>query len=329
MSFEQYRRRVTSRGSTAKEIILSERIQSFNDYLDKSISGQNVIIDGIEYLVGIQDVKFHDERSREAKYLFTNLDVPARAGSIVEWDNDYWIIMLRENETIKTHLTFSMTRCNEMLVWQDQNLITHMTPCVLADKTSVYSDGLSKTEFISIGTDQISIQMQSNDLTEKIPLNKRFIFKQDANNIYEATRKDNILNKGLITMVTKKSMYNSNTDNLELNLANYNGKIDPDIPTIPDVPLDPDAPVLPETIIISGLDYFTVWDEDEEYTANTGKPVKWSLNRDDLIMIDRVDGNKCYISSSSTKTIGETILKVELVEDSNVFTEMVIPKFYQ
>lgn len=327
MGFDRYRRRVTVRGNNAKDIILNERIQSFNDYLDKSISGQEAIIDGIPYLIGIQDVKFHDERSREAKYIFTNLDVPASVGSIVEWDNNNWIIVLRENETIKTHLTFFMTRCNEVLTWQYENKTIHQIPCILADKTSVYSDGLSKTEHLRLGTDQISINIPSNNLTEKIPLNKRFIFKKDANNIYEVSRKDNMLNNGLILLVAKKSLYEPNVDYLEYNLANYEGEFNPETPTIPDLP-NPDIPV-EEKMTISGLDYFTIWDEGEEYVVNTDEPVNWSLDREDLIKITRIEGNKCWISSISTSLIGKSVLRAELVSDKSVFAELLIKKFYQ
>lgn len=321
MGFDRYRRRVTVRGNNAKEIILNERIQSFNDYLDKSISGQEVVIDGMPYLVGLQDVKFHDERSREAKYLFTNLDVPASVGSVVEWDNNNWIIVLRENETIKTHLTFFMTRCNEVLTWQDEHKTIYQIPCILADKTSVYSDGLSKTEHLQLGTDQISINIPSNDLTEKIPLNKRLIFKQDSNNIYEVSRKDNMLNNGLILLVAKKSLYNPNTDHLEYNLADYDGKFDPDIPN-PDMPVE-------GAMRISGLEYFTIWDEGEEYVVNTGKPIKWSLDREDLIKITKVEDNKCWMSSTSTSLIGKSVLRAELIEDASIFTELLVQKFYQ
>lgn len=329
MSFDRYRRRVTIRGSNAKDIILHERIQSFNDYLDKSISGQEVLIDGVKHLVGIQDVKFHDERNREAKYIFTKLDAKVVAGSLVTWDDACWLVVMKENETIKSHNTFYMTKCNEVLTWKCENGLIHRVPCILADKTSVYSDGLSKTEHLSLGTDQVSILVPFNDETNAIPINKRLIFRNDQNNIYELVRKDGLLREGLINFVSKKSLYNPNIDRLDLNLANYDGNTYPDTPVNPDIPIEPDKPAIPVGLAISGLDYITIWDENFEYIANTDMSVSWTLDRDDLIEIVNIDGNKCYISSSSTSTIGKTILRVELNENPEVFDEMVISKYYQ
>lgn len=212
--------------------------------------------------------------------------------------------------------------CNHTLKWQDISNNTHTIPCMLADKTSVYSDGLSKTAFISLGTDQISILVQANEETLAIPINKRFIFKNDKNNIYEVNRRDTLTMDGLISFVVKKSLYDPILDNLELNLANYNGKQSET--EAPDKPIEQE----PEGLIITGLDRFIIYDKNIEYSVNTDKEVIWTLSRTDVLKFISKDGNKCVISPVSTSKIGKTRLRATLVEDETIFVEKEISITY-
>lgn len=236
-------------------------------------------------------------------------------GDMVEWHGDTYLCSLVENNKTVQHKGV-LQKCNEDLRWQDDEGVIHEIPCILVDKTSVYSDGLSKTELMWMGTDQISATVQTNVNTKKIPLNKRFIFTHDANNIYEATRSDDILNRGLTTFVCKKSLYNSLTDRLDLNIANYNSKIEVE-DELGNGILD-----------IIGEDRLTIWDKDVPYKTNTDKDVKWSLSGDKVLDME-MDGNNCIINPVSTSMIGRTVLRVELVEDSSIYAEKTISLYYQ
>ena len=250
----------------------------------------------------------------EDRKLTCRKDVDIKKGSIVKVleDNDNYLTItkVKHNSLIKYTKIYY---CNQTLTWQDEFNVVHTTPCILSDKTSVYSDGLSKTTLISLGTDQTSIIVQENEYTSKIPINKRFIFKNDGNNIYEVNRRDNLTLDGLISFVVKKSLYDPLYDNLELNLANYNGK-QPD-------PEEPETPEDPEGLTITGVGKFTVYEKDVEYSVNTDKPVIWTLSRIDVGKITSTTDNKCFISPVSTSKIGKFVLKVTLVEDETIFVE--------
>lgn len=224
----------------------------------------------------------------------TELDI---GSMVIDKFNTTWLCLLKDD---LQYNKVTVMPCNHTLKWQDENNDIHIIPCILADKTSVYSDGLSKTEFISLGTDQVSIVVQANEETLKIPINKRFIFHSDKNNIYEVNRRDTLTGYGLISFVVKKSLYSPIYDNLELNLANYNGKRPTD--TEPD---NPDIEDDNNKSIITGKSEISLWDEDVEYSINTDKEVEWSLSRLDLVKITKIEGNKCYIDSgNNNKNIG-------------------------
>lgn len=247
--------------------------------------------------------------------LLTKPDEKITVGDMVEWHDDTYLCTLVENNKTVQHKGI-LQRCNGDLKWQDDDGTVHQIPCILVDKTSVYSDGLSKTELMWMGTDQISATVQTNTDTKKIPLNKRFIFTHDANNIYEVTRSDDILVKGLTTLVCKKSLYNNLTDRLDLNLANYNDQVEVE-PELPD-----------NALSITGSERLTIWDEDVNYTVNTNQAVKWTLSNNKTLKIES-DGNNCIVNPISTSKIGKTTLRVELVEDSSKYVEKIISLYYQ
>lgn len=298
MSFARYRDRVLLKGSTSQERIIYEKKKSFDDYLSFIPNAYTVTISGVEHKVAMQDVKFHDYLSEE-KYMLTKIGLDVNAGALIEWDDMNWLTVTKESETVKGHQSYKIGKCNQILKWQDEDSVIHTTPCILSDKTSVFSDGLSKTEFISVGTDQMGIIVQANSETLAIPINKRFIFQHDKNNTYEINRRDTLTLEGLISFVVKKSPYFDVYDNLELNLANYNGKR----------PTEPDKP---NQVAIAGESTITIYDKNVEYTVNTDKSVKWSLSRTDIIKFVSIDGNKCYIQFVDKSKIGDFTLTATL-----------------
>lgn len=200
---------------------------------------------------------------------------------------------------------------------------------------------VSSGEYISISTDKIIVALPLTESSKVIELGARFVSMSRCWQVEHINR----TKKGLIYLTCKSSLINSTVDDMKNEIANrYVSSVDrlkgnitpilpidpiPDLPTNPVDPVDPVDPIEPVGLTITGLSRFTIWDEDEEYSINTDKPVKWSLDRVDLIFIERVDGNKCYISSSSTSIIGESILRVEVVGEPDLFAELMIPKFYQ
>lgn len=293
----------------------TDKMQHFitNSFM-KSPSYFDVLINneprGVQVIEGLEGNNF----------LLTRPDEKVEVGDLVVWEGDEYLVMkVRNNATVQVKA--EMHKCNETLKWQDEDGIIHEVPCILMDKTSVYSDGLSKTKFVSMGTDQISMTVSTSVETSKLPVDKRFIFNNDENNIYKTNRKDDILNKGLTLFVAKKSLYNPVTDSLALNLADYHG-------TDVRPPVVDEGDGEAEGITIEGEKRLTIWDELVEYTLDTNEDVVWSISPGDILEITKQIENKCWIDPIGTSKIGKSVLRAQIV-GSEVYYEKTIELFYQ
>lgn len=296
-----------NRGYTDKmKHFISNSFMKSPSYFDVLINGEPR---GIQVIEGLEGNNF----------ILTRPDERVSVGDLVVWEGEEYLVMfVRNNATVQVKA--EIHKCNETLKWQDDEGIIHEVPCILMDKTSVYSDGLSKTKFISMGTDQISITVSTSVDVTKLPVDKRFIFNHDENNIYKTNRKDDILNKGLTLFVAKKSLYNPVTDSLALNLANYHGT-------------DVSPPVIDETPPVEGLEIqgksrLTIWDESVEYSVDTDQEVEWSLVPGDILEITKQVENKCWVSPIGTSKIGESTLRAQIVGTEKHY-EKKIGLFYQ
>lgn len=275
-------------------------------YFEVEVNGES---QGVHIIEGLEGNNF----------LLTKPDERVKVGDIVLWKEDFYLcIFTRNNSTVQVKA--EIQKCNEMLKWRDPEGVVWETPCIVEDKTSVYSDGLSKTKYLSVGTDQVSILVQSNSMTDRLPVDKRFIFSHDSNNIYKTNRKDNILNRGLTLFVAKKSMYDEFTDDLEANLAGFNTSNPPG-----EDDYESDAPLGKG---IYGKESLTIWDDETEYSIVTSHDVVWSVTPGDIIEITRTDGNKCYIKAVGTSKIGKSKLTATIEGEDRVVTKQV-ELFYQ
>lgn len=328
LNIGRYRDRINSYKKTGNQIHIDRMRSNIEGGFYRSPSYFEVRVNGVRRDVHIV------EGLEGNNFLLTRPTETIAVGDLVEWGEEtHMCIGVRNNKVIQTHS--EIQRCNEMMIWQDENLVTYRIPAILLDKTSVYSDGVSKKQYISIGTDQISMTVQSNEVTNKIPLDKRFIFSNDTNNIYKINRKDNILNKGLTLLVGKKDLYDSERDRLDLSIADY---IDPlETPPVADPPVttpEDGEETPPPNLVITGDRRLTIWDEKIEYSVDTELDVTWTLEPEGILRLEEPaesqDSNKSYVSPVGTSIIGESVLRAEATVDGQVvFGEITIELFYQ
>lgn len=291
IDIDRHKRRVQAYKTSSSQGYLDRIRDKINDgftispsYFDIAVNGKDR---GVHIIEGLEGNNF----------ILTRPGEDMSVGDIVQWNGDKFLcIYVRNNKAIQTKA--EIQKCNETVTWQDEQGAIHTTPAIVQDKTSVYSDGLSKKEHISIGSDQVSFTVQSNELTKKIPLNKRIVFNNSADDIYETNRKDNILNKGLTLIVGKKSLYDPNKDRLDLNIADY---IDVEPPTSSGGSDSTELTML-------GDGRMTVWDSKVEFKVDTTQEVRWTLDTEDYVYIAEVDNNKCYLSPVDVGSIGNSVL---------------------
>ena len=132
--------------------------------------------------------------------------------------------------------------------------------------------------------------------------------------------------KGLIILYADVDLIDSNVDDLEEEIADYN--LIEDIEDDPEEP-EPDEPEF--YIIITGADKMDMtkdetyiakaYDENDEYIY---KPVTFSVDDTSLANIKNQSNNQCELVANMNFNIGNVTLRATLVEDDTIYGEKVI-----
>lgn len=293
-----------------EEVMLDNGRFMFEQQL-QDFEGKDVLVDGVPTRALIQ---YHtnplNEEKEDRKITCWN-DIDIEVGSfvkIIEEDNDYIVITkVKHNDLIKYT---KILQCNNTLTFQTPDTTIHTIPCILTDRASVYSDGVDDTKYLSLPDGLIKIVIPNNELTNTFDLlNKRLIFDHSKHSIFEVTKAEKLLKKGLIEIISKVEGYDENKDNLELNLSSY---IEP-----VEVPTDP------ITLTITGVDRISVYDNPQTYTINSDLDVVWSINGT-TAKIQSVNENSCVVTYVNSMQFGSNLLRCELVSDNSVFVEKTI-----
>ena len=253
---------------------------------------------------------------------------------IYEDDDSIWLCY--KVETYPERRSY-VALCNNILTFQDsETLAIHTLPCMLADKTSVYYDGIHKNRLFMLSDDQIRVTVPNNDISKKIihtigQINgstgdiengKRLIFNHDKNAIYKMTRVNTLTDKGLIHIVMSHNTYDANTDNLELNIADYkepNGNVEPPI-QVGDYKIIIDGY---DSIMFGTMEPYTVKVYEDD--VGVDKELKFEIIGDEtLIWIENIGSNWCTLKATRDRRFESVVLRVSLVEDETVYAEMEI-----
>lgn len=264
--------------------------------------------------VGVHFIKKQTRFGEIELYIIPKPDYKIGVGDyITDRYENVWICTQYEDYPI---IKNSITPCNHMLTFQRNERI-YKLPCVLMDKTSVYSSGIDNGKILAIANDQIMVLVPDNDITKMISTDERFIFMNDKNAIYKSTKTDRLLNMGVLQIKMKHDTYNPNTDNLELNIANYKKSENP----------TPETPSEPISINIKGESSINIFTSPQDYTIEiyqdgeiVNKKVEFVLSNN-LATIISQDGYACSIKMNSNYNYGKVILKATLIENKTIYAE--------
>lgn len=287
-----YRRRVLRHGDTHKDRVLSEMRASFSTHLKESPASHEILVDNEPYTVLVADRRFADEELN-GKYVFTKWDDELRLGAYVKALGSTWFIDLVEEETVEAKRAYRIHPVNNTLKWQNKQGQIFEYPCWAIDKTSVYSDGMSKGTVITTHTYQAQILIPRNKYVDMIDTNDRFIFNHSKHNIYYVTRIDTLSIPNLVYITMKRDELTIHEDDLENNLSKpigINAILDDNIVT-DENPKDEIEYIHHEII---GSEKINVRQKDVEYKVPTSNEVVWELIGSIASM--RTENNSVYIS---------------------------------
>lgn len=288
-------------GETHSDIVDNTVLRDFEDnpaYRKMTFNSEPIGVHIVESKVSTSD-------NTKFKYIIPKPPIKLGIGDIIkDWEDVYWLCLVNDD----FHYNKVLARpCNNVLTWQDKDTLEiHELPCILTDKTSVYSDGLEKGPKLMLANDQVMTVVPSGDAVNKIMDGVRIMFDHDKRLIYETTKIDILTEKGLTKITMKHDTYKPEYDNPELNIADY---VKPDNNDSNDKPTDPSV----KECTIHGKDrvnmlenpVYKVVDSDGNLVADIDFSFELSNS---LAIIKSQDGNTCELGINQKFRYGDVVL---------------------
>lgn len=221
--FSTYKGIMNQRGADRMSRNFNFKQRSFNKYFDESLNKYNVVLNGENTDLIIQDMNQNNNKDlSDDKYIISKLDTPLNVGSLVYWDDRFWLIFTNEHKTIKTHNQAKIKASNYVIKWATGN----MQVCnngegyqAFVQNQTLYTLGVSKSGSYSwIVNAKMMMYMPYNKETEAVKIGQRIFI---GDNVYQVMFKDNVSRNGLINYLLEEDFINPNYDDLNLKVANY------------------------------------------------------------------------------------------------------------
>lgn len=164
-----------------------------------------------------------------------------RLGALVFWSSVYWLVTTLDADN-QVQFAGTMTQCNTVLRWQDEDQEIRVAYAVAEDATK-YGTGVSDNSLMRIGEFSLKLKVQLNDDTLGICRDKRFLIgectEQHMPNAYIVSRINQVTgtylveanadgmcdgesqNYGYIELTLLEDQYRPNVDRADLMIADY------------------------------------------------------------------------------------------------------------
>ncbi|ARF70771.1 hypothetical protein B7C51_25205 (plasmid) [Paenibacillus larvae subsp. pulvifaciens] len=208
--FELYKKRLERSGENSGESVWNSSVNLINQTFENSHNFRKVKIDGHEVDARILEGKHYYER----KLLFRPNQI-TKLGSLVEFDNETWMIFESFNETISPKA--SVRHLNEYLRWYDKEKNIHKVKC-LAMATRITKYDITPNRYdIDLLAGGIYAIAQSNEEIKTIKPSQRFILGES---VYEIAGIDDVTYRnadgsGIIQFTCKLTTFMDSDNRIE------------------------------------------------------------------------------------------------------------------
>ena len=312
------RRKSTNGGETYAERSLNKLKDTMDELLDNK---ENPNVHTVIYMprekVGLQyegeslnmlidDVSKNDIKTNDDKYVNVKYEDRFKVGDEIYWHNSWWIFYHEERNSILSHKTFTMKRCNYEYTYV-YNGVKYIIPSALISLT-LYSDGLSDKVYLSNSDGKRRIYMPDNSITKTIGIGSRMMITN--NTVFEFTHVDDFSRPGCRDCILGQ-VFNVSKDDKENNIAYNKGSEIEDTNEI----------VGDKEIYLGGNNKYTLRNEDVVGT--------WSLEDDcGCVSIDTTyGGSGCrLICKNDIDYIGHKLIIKFTSQSSTVYKKEIIIK---
>jgi hypothetical protein len=199
-----------------KNLILLSAIERFDKQKDESLEGFSVVIDGTTEQVVIQEHTNPLNADKIDKKLHCSLNSNIKTGSIVEWENELYLVMSKPESNL-AYLKSKIVLCNENIKWQSPSGLIYSFPCVATRSLLTKMDIKESSYNVSLLEGEMNIFVPNNTITETIRPNQRFYL---GNYIYDVEGIDDISNIGIIRLAMKVTTgTGTEADNVDLKIC--------------------------------------------------------------------------------------------------------------
>lgn len=188
MSIESFKRRNQKNGSTQKEKVVNELRRSFDKQVDVSPTGYvlkatipeevNITDNTRTIKCLIENITLNDQRVLDEKYIHVAYNENIDIGCYVLWQNSHWLLMFREHNTVDSHKTFTMRRCNQIVKHKYDNNVWEIPTSI--ENLTMYSDGLADLKMTSQPDSKRHLSFGSNPITRNIKIGCRIMIGHES-----------------------------------------------------------------------------------------------------------------------------------------------------
>lgn len=220
--WDQYDTRIERIGETKREVACRREIREITNKIKDSLSYFTVMIDDEQ-----QDVAIVSSKNMNEKRIMSLPGESITPGGLVYWMNNYWLITEKDADST-VYEKATMTQCNHILKWIDNDGIIHEQWCVISDGTKYMSGEFEDRQIIITRPDsRIVLTIARNKDTVKFNRLNRFLIDDSDSPLklsYQLTKPVKFggvyNNQGVFKFVLQE-VNSTADDNHELGIADY------------------------------------------------------------------------------------------------------------
>ncbi|ODA08139.1 Ig-like domain-containing protein [Paenibacillus polymyxa] len=188
--------------------------KSINIQFEKNPSVFDVVINNNK-----RSVVITSSTKDQTKTIISKPDESLTNGDIVKWKNINWIIIDCDPRD-DIYSKGVLLKCVSSLRWVDSTGEIVESPFALTND-NITNFGVDDGKIIELPNERRNVVISANEKTDELTKKKRFIFDGRAWSITAINK----LDTGLNYLTLKEDLINNATDNLELEIADYNGNV--------------------------------------------------------------------------------------------------------
>ncbi len=157
--------------------------------------GENILIDGVQTKAIIRSHTNQFNATNGDRKLLCSLDTNIHRGSIIDYDNSKWIVLV-DISTDKTCLFTKILKSTHTITL-NKNHISYNIPCIVESAVRLYQLGDKDNKYLSEPSTNIIIRVPNNDITRLIK--RSDVYKIGMQN-YRVVDVNDVIEPGLLVL---------------------------------------------------------------------------------------------------------------------------------